>query len=201
MKNKNIAILLIAIVVVVGAATFFLKGMGNHQSANLPADAAPQESVDEDSSEPGIQPARVVGVDVGNIAPDFTLADLTGEQVSLSDFSGKHVFLNFWATWCKFCDQEMPDLQKLYIENDDMAVLAVNIMEKNGEVSDYVTNNGLEFPVVLDENGSIGTKFMVSGMPTTYFIDKEGMILGYYPGMMTYEQMDDVLRQMRELED
>lgn len=210
MKKTNIVILAAAIVLIVAAAAFFLTQNGKaNDIIQAPVETPEQTPAEpEEITGPGEpasvddpEVARPVGTGVGNIAPDFTLKNLEGEEVSLSDFQGKHVFLNFWATWCGYCDEEMPDLQKIYEENDDIVVLAVNVMETQEEVKVYVDENGLSFPVVLDEEGMMGSLYLVRGMPTTYFINKEGVILGSIPGMLTFEQMNDVLNQMRDLED
>lgn len=134
---------------------------------------------------------------IGKLAPDFTLKNLDGEEVSLSDYRGKIVFLNFWATWCPFCDKEMPDLNKLDAENDDLVILAVDVMEDKETVEDYINEGGYDFEVVLDEDGSISQTYLVSGFPTSYFIDPEGILLGGVPGMMTYDQMNQILNDIR----
>lgn len=210
MKKTNIIILAAAIVLIVAAAAFFLNQNGRADDiiqapvetpAETPTETENVTGPGEPASADDPDVARPVGTGVGNIAPEFTLKNLEGEDVSLSDYRGKHVFLNFWATWCGYCDQEMPDLQKIYEENDDIVVLAVSVMETQEEVETYVDENGLSFPVVLDEEGMMGSLYLVRGMPTTYFINKEGVILGSIPGMLTFEQMNDVLNQMRELED
>ena len=90
-----------------------------------------------------VDPANPVGpvkqnIEVGKEAPDFTLKNLNGDEVSLSDYRGKIVLINFWATWCKWCDKEMPDLQKLGKENDDIVVLAVDVMEDKEIVKKYI---------------------------------------------------------------
>ncbi len=133
----------------------------------------------------------------GKPAPDFTLKNLDGEEVSLSDYRGKIVLVNFWATWCGYCDMEMPDLQKLDDENEDLVVLAVDVMEDKNTVEKYIKDGGYTFDVVLDEDGNISQTYLVSGYPTSYFIDPEGILLGGVPGMMTYEQMNQVLDQIR----
>lgn len=131
-------------------------------------------------------------------AIDFTLKDLEGNDVSLSDFEGKIVLLNFWATWCKFCDIEMPDLEKLYTENEGIVVLGVNVGEDIDLVKDYVDEKNLSFPIVLDETTEIASDYLVSGLPTTYFIDENGMIYGVFPGMMTYDMMTGFVEDMKE---
>ena len=121
--------------------------------------------------------------------------------MSLSEYKGKKVLLNFWATWCGFCDLEMPDLQKINDENDDLVVLAVNVREEEDIVKSYIEEGGYDFPVVFDEDGDVAPMYLISGMPTTYFIDAEGIIVDFYPGMLTMEQMEDKLKQMRYLEE
>lgn len=130
-------------------------------------------------------------------AIDFTLKDLEGNDISLSDFEGKIVLLNFWATWCKFCDIEMPDLERLYTENEGIVVLGVNVGEDIDLVKEYVDEKNLSFPIVLDETTEIASDYLVSGLPTTYFIDENGMIYGVFPGMMTYDMMTGFVEDMK----
>ncbi|MFA5576624.1 MAG: TlpA disulfide reductase family protein [Tissierellaceae bacterium] len=132
------------------------------------------------------------------LAPVFTLKNLDGEEVSLEDYRGKKVLLNFWATWCKFCDQEMPDLQKFDSENDDIVVVAVNSMEKKANAQKYIEDGNYEFDVLLDEDGEISRMYYVSGLPTSYFIDEEGYLLGGVPGAINYDQMMEILEGIRE---
>lgn len=135
---------------------------------------------------------------IGKLAPDFTLINLKGEEVSLSDYRGKIVLINFWATWCGFCDKEMPDIQALSDNNDDLIVLAVDVMEEKGLVEEYIENGGYDFEVVLDEDGKVAQEYLVSAFPTSYFVDKDGILLGGVPGMMTGPQMNDILESIRK---
>lgn len=135
---------------------------------------------------------------VGKLAPDFTLKNLDGEEVSLSDYKDKIVLINFWATWCVFCDKEMPDMQILSEENDDLVILAVDVMEDKKLVEDYIEKGGYDFEVVLDEKGDVAKTYLVSAFPTSYFVDKDGILLGGVPGMMTGPQMNDILESIRK---
>lgn len=134
----------------------------------------------------------------GKESPDFTLTNLEGEDISLSDFRGKIVLINFWATWCTWCDVEMPDLQKLDNENDDLLVLAVNVNEDKDTVKKYMEDGEYSFAVALDLEGKIAETYLVNGLPNSYFVDEEGILIGAVPGMMTYEQMVEVLGNIRE---
>ena len=118
------------------------------------------------------------GAQVGNLAPDFELRDLDGKTVSLRGLRGSPVLLNFWATWCPPCRAEMPYLQQIYEQwtSQGLVLLTINLMESSSEVRGFMQSNGLSFPVLLDSTGSVGTKYNVSGIPTTFFIDKDGII-------------------------
>ena len=109
------------------------------------------------------------GAKVGQPAPNFTLTDLSGKQVSLSDFKGRPVLINFFATWCTPCRQEMPDLQALYDAQKDkgLVVLAVNLTNQDSakDVAQYVKDLKLTFPTVLDTSGSVASSYRVGPIP------------------------------------
>jgi len=112
-------------------------------------------------------------------AVDFELEDLDGNLISLSSMRGKVVFLNFWATWCPPCRAEMPSMEKLYnkFASRDFEIVAVNLQEKNKQVSKFVADNGLTFKILLDKSGSIGAAYGARSIPTTYIISKDGSVL------------------------
>lgn len=115
------------------------------------------------------------GFEEGNIAPDFEVKLLTGETVKLSDYRGKVVLLNFWATWCSPCRREMPDFQKLHDElGEDFVLLAVDKGESEENVQKFITENEYTFPVGVDSEDEI--KYPIQAFPTTFLIDKEGRI-------------------------
>jgi peroxiredoxin len=120
-------------------------------------------------------------VEVGSPAPDFVLESPAGEFIALSDFRGKTVVLNFWATWCPPCRAEMPDLQAAFEERqaaDDLVVLAVDLQEGDGQVSDFVDEFALTFPVVIDRTGEVAQHYELLGLPGTFFIDRDGVLRG-----------------------
>jgi peroxiredoxin len=115
----------------------------------------------------------------GDEAPDFSLMDPDGNIVTLSQYRGQPVMVNFWATWCKPCALEMPMFISAYEKNQDkgFVVLAVNVQETPEQVSEYVAENGLALPVVLDRDGQISTIYRVRGLPSTFFIDENGILV------------------------
>jgi peroxiredoxin len=122
----------------------------------------------------------VVRIDGELKAPDFTLRDLNGETVSLEDYRGKLIFLNFWATWCMPCRSEMPSMERLYIEFKDrgFTMLAVDLREGTGKVKAFREKFKLSFPILLDSDGRVGRMYGVRSIPTTYLIDQEGNVIG-----------------------
>lgn len=151
--------------------------------------------LEEDEEDENIDDDEIA---IGKLAPNFTLENLDGEEVSLSDYKGKIVFLNFWATWCPFCVKEMPDFDKLIKENDDLVVLAVDVMEDKKTVEEYIEKGGHDFDVVLDEKGKVASKYLISPLPTTYFIDEDGILLGRVEGMLTWAHMNEILDTIRK---
>jgi len=134
---------------------------------------------------------------VGSTAPDFELVDLsTGQPITLSSLKGKPVWINFWATWCPPCKEEMPIMQKLYDENKDkgLVILGVDVQEPESDVTPYIKEGGYSWTFVIDKTGKITDNYRVGGLPSHYFVDKEGIIqaivIGGLKSEMTGELMD-----------
>ena len=122
---------------------------------------------------------------VGELAPDFVLKAPSGELVSLSDFRGKTVILNFWATWCPPCRAEMPDFQEAFearAADDDFVILAVDLDEAAGEVQGFVDEFELTFPIAIDTGKEVASQYGVLGLPATFFIDTDGVVRSFNLG-------------------
>jgi peroxiredoxin len=122
----------------------------------------------------------VVKVDEELKAPSFTLKALNGKEVKLEDYRGKIVFLNFWATWCPPCRQEMPSMEKLFnkFKDRDFTMLAVDLREGTKKVKAFKEKFNLSFPILLDSDGRVGLMYGVRSIPTTYLIDRKGNVIG-----------------------
>jgi len=122
----------------------------------------------------GLQPLKE-----GTEIVDFELQDLSGATRRLSDFRGKVVLLNFWATWCGPCRFEMPSMEKLYqrLNAKGFEIVAVNLQEDRSSVERFVDEYGLSFPILLDTTGRIGGTYGARSIPTTYIVDREGFVV------------------------
>lgn len=123
------------------------------------------------------------------MAPDFTLTDMQGVPVSLSQYRGKVVFLNFWASWCPPCKEEMPSMEALYqrLKKEDFVLLAINV-EENGQqaVEQFLKEVPLNFPILLDQTQSVASLYKVHGLPHTFIIDREGKIVESVTGALDW---------------
>jgi peroxiredoxin len=137
------------------------------------------------------------GLAIGAKAPDFELKTLAGETVKLSNLKGKKVMLNFWATWCPPCKEEMPAMEKLSKQaGKDVVILAVNI-DPQLDVQGFINENKITFPIPLDKDDKVNETYQVLSIPTTYFIDSKGIIQNKYTGSMTLDVMKDFLNKLK----
>ncbi len=129
-------------------------------------------------SSPPTPEGSAQGPEVGKLAPDLQLLNPEGQSVSLSDSRGKPILMNFWASWCVPCLIEMPYIQEIYDEWTDkgLEVLAINVGESPSHVKEFLQSQGLHLPVLLDTNEEVALKYNVRGFPTTFFVDKDGII-------------------------
>ena len=142
--------------------------------------------------------AAGVGIKPGDLAPDFSLATLDGATVKLSELRGKHVIINFWATWCGPCRSEMPAIEEVYQRHrdDGLVILAINVRESNGDISPYIKKIGVTFPVLLDRTGQVSSRYRVKAMPTTYLINPDGRIDGVREGAYSKQMLNARVDQL-----
>lgn len=165
-----------------------------------------QEVTDEDTEEDinKEEPSEESTENEENKIPaiDFTLVDQYGETHTLSDYKGKVVFLNFWATWCPPCRMEMPDIEEVYKERgknaEDVIILGVagpNLGREGSkeEIIEFLKEEGYTYPVVFDETGDIMATYSIQSLPTTFIIDRDGNIVDYVLGAMSKETMENII--------
>lgn len=139
----------------------------------------------------------VLKIGVGKKAPNFVLADMSGELQRLSDYRGQGVLLNFWATWCEPCKREMPLLESQYQKYKDQGILilAVNVGETDLVVNEFVNRFDLSFPILIDNKQEVLTAYGVNPLPATFLIDKDGYVVRVHTGEIINE---DIANEMME---
>lgn len=207
-KNKKIMKYTIkaggVIMIIMGVMTFtgwvnnitgYLSSTGNNQSAKQ--EQSKDEEKESDSEEDEKEAPDAI---------DFELVDQYGNTHKLSDYKGKVVFLNFWATWCPPCKMEMPNIEELYKEYNynkgDVVILGVaqpGGQEKSiSGIKEFINSNGYTFPTVFDESGDVFGKYYIRSLPTTFMIDKDGKVYGYVSGALSKDQMKSIINQTIE---
>lgn len=178
-----------------------VEGEENKSTTESNAENADEENEKNASKEEQVYPAI-----------DFTLTDQYGNEHKLSDYKGKAVFINFWATWCPPCKEELPDIEALYNEynlnQDEVIFLGItnpssaeyphNQDSEKDDIKAFIEDNGYTFPILFDETGEVFQNYGISSFPTTFLIDKEGNIVGYAPGKMTKDFMISVIKDTLE---
>lgn len=187
MNKKTLTIVIIALIALVG---IFYYGQ-NKETKDSEDNISQNSNQAEDNSLP---------IDIGNEAPNFTLNNLSGETVSLEDYRGKTVLINFWGTECPFCVKEMPDLNNLYINhmNEDFEVLAINVGESEKKVKKFLNDEDYQFTILLDDKADIAVKYMVTGIPMSIMIDEEGIIRVVKVGLMSYDTMEEMFKYVKK---
>ena len=133
-------------------------------------------------------------------APAFSLEDIDGREYKLSDYSGKVVIVNFWATWCPPCREEMPSMQRAWkqLEAEGIVMLGIDVGEDEHTVFSFGADYGLEFPLLLDQDSGVTNKWPVVGLPTTFIVDPEGKIVYQAIGGREWDA-PELLAQIRAL--
>lgn len=148
----------------------------NTEEASVSEPSASNESADTDSYE-------LKEVVVGDVAPEFSTTLVDGSTFTLSENSGKVILLNFWATWCPPCVGEMPAFEKLDADyGDEVVILAVNCMEDEDSVNQFLDDTGYTFPIAYDVEGEVSFTYPSSGIPYTLVIGKDGIVQNVYVG-------------------
>ena len=136
--------------------------------------------------------------EVGRLAPDFTLIDLEGNSVTLSDFRGKVIFINFWASWCPPCRAEMPEIEAVYQEykSKDVVFIGIDLLETENEVRQLVEEGGFSWTFVIDTTDEVGMNYGITVIPTTFFVDKKGIIRAVNIGAMTKRMIESQIAEI-----
>jgi len=181
----------IIIAVVFGTLVFITLGL--LQPAQ-PSSALESHSINDKQA--GVQ----VGLAKGNAAPNFTLTTTTGQKVSLSDYRGKPIMLNFWMINCEGCKYEMPEMQKIYDEqraaHKDLVMLGIDPADSSTESKQFAQQHHFTYPMLVDIQSSVEQLYAVRGLPTSYFIDRKGIIYTSNEGAYAESALQQVIKQI-----
>ena len=191
-KILKLLIWILAFAVVIVGASVLYNRLSSEVSLGGLATVAQETAAPEETAVPGETAAETEAQ--GSEAPDFTVYDLEGNAHKLSDFRGKPVLLNFWASWCGPCQMEMPDFQKFYESHGDQVhFVIVNLTDGQQETvetaSAFITEKGYTFPVYYDTDIDAAMKYGVSAVPVSYFIDAEGYFVAWAQGALTADML------------
>lgn len=206
-KVGGVLMILMGVLMFTGKMNAFTGYLSGGTNANLESQEETEkesEDVSEDKEENKEEDSKETVVP----AIDFTLKDQFGNEHTLSDYKGKTVFLNFWATWCGPCRSEMPDIQKLYetyeTEGDNaviiLGVAAPGLGQEKDEagIKAFLDENGYTYPTLMDTTGDLFSEYGISSFPTTFMIDREGNVFGYVSGALNEDMMKNIIEQTLE---
>lgn len=206
-KVGGALMILMGVLMFTGKMNAFTGYLSGGTNANLESQEE-TEKESEDASEDKEENKEEESKETVVPAIDFTLKDQFGNEHTLSDYKGKTVFLNFWATWCGPCRSEMPDIQKLYetyeTEGDNaviiLGVAAPGLGQEKDEagIKAFLDESGYTYPTLMDTTGDLFSEYGISSFPTTFMIDREGNVFGYVSGALNEDMMKNIIEQTLE---
>lgn len=196
---KKLSILLL--IFIISSTIVSCKNETNIENKEIKKEKTTDEQVIDNGDEQNEVENQSIekGTTKGKTPYDITLKNLNGETENLSDYKGKVIFINFWASWCGPCKQEMPDFQKAYqnIDSDSFEIFAINAGEDASTVKNFVNNYNYDFPIYLDEKAKYSKMYNVRAIPTTLIIDSNYKIANVHIGILTEKKINEYFKKYK----
>ena len=201
--RKTLVLLVLAFVIVLAGAYLLYNRLGSQYAPDqlaVESTPVPADPAESGAAQPGAQQTAEDAAPERTAAPDFTAYDADGNAVQLSDYFGKPLVLNFWASWCGPCKSEMPAFQQAYEQESDVQFLLVNMTsgrETQADAEALLEEEGYTFPVLFDLDLDAAMTYGVAALPTTYFLDAEGNLVAWAQGAINEETLQQGLDMIR----
>lgn len=176
----------LAVIIAIAAVIWWLEARDDAARSPVTGEEYGVRQLPQGLAPPGAR----VAAEEGSLAPDFLLEVVGGGEARLSDYRGRPVVLNFWATWCRPCRKEMPQFVEAYdrYRGEGLVIIGVNLQQGAGVIQPFADEYGIEFPLLIDRDGEVGDRYRLLGLPSTFFIDRQGVIRSVYTGPLEGEQ-------------
>ena len=201
--RKTLVLLVLAFVIVLAGAYLLYNRLGSQYAPDqlaVESTPVPADPAESGAAQPGAQQTAEDAAPERTAAPDFTAYDADGNAVQLSDYFGKPLVLNFWASWCGPCKSEMPAFQQAYEQEDGVQFLLVNMTggrETQADAEALLAQEGYTFPVLFDLDLDAAMTYGVTALPTTYFLDAEGNLVAWAQGAINEQTLQQGLDMIR----
>ncbi len=193
MRNKYKYLFVLALIVISSMVLFGCQGQKIGVEISESADNSENTSSTDDNSSKndndGVNDEAIGALIKDEKIPSYQFQFLDGSSANIDDYEGNVVILTFFTTWCSYCQKEIPSLEKLANEIEDLTIIGIDVQENPEDVAKFVEDMGITFPIYCDKDGKLKEKFFINGFPSSAFISSDGLYMGLIPGYVQEENL------------